>query len=445
MLIDKLDLYLNENYYPFHMPGSKRSDLLRSDLAYKRDLTEIENFDNLNDPKSIFVEMQDKIAELYKVRKSIISTNGSTSGILSAIRALTRKNKNILIQRSSHKSVFNACELNELRTSYVNIKTNSNLAIKDIDYDDLIYKLSLKDYAALVITSPSYEGYRLDLERIYKLCKKLNVKLLVDMAHGSHLLLDGTYKNTFDVAITSFHKNLSALTPGAAVLINDLELYDEIKRNMAIFQTSSPSYLILQSIDEMLDKFSSFYGLNAKLTKMLDKLYELKLENLYLIDDKHKDKSKILISTKNTNISGEELQKLLRKEKIEIEMSYPDYALLIATIFDSKEAFDRLALALLKIDKKLSKQEEKLEFFFNEANKKYEIYEALNYKRERVKLRDSLGRLAADFIYAYPPGIPIIVPGEIIDEKVLSNIYYFLKNKINVNIKEDFIHCIIDK
>ena len=102
-------------------------------------------------------------------------------------------------------------------------------------------------------------------------------------------------------------------------------------------------------------------------------------------------------------------------------------------------------MALLKIDKKLSKQEEKLEFFFNEANKKYEIYEALNYKRERVKLRDSLGRLAADFIYAYPPGIPIIVPGEIIDEKVLSNIYYFLKNKINVNIKEDFIHCIIDK
>lgn len=445
MLIDKLDLYLNENYYPFHMPGSKRSDLLRSDLAYKRDLTEIEDFDNLNDPKSIFVEMQDKIAGLYQVKESIISTNGSTCGILSAIRALTRKNKNILIQRSSHKSVFNACELNELRTSYVNIKTDSNLAVKDIDYDDLIYKLSLKDYAALVITSPSYEGYILDLERIYKLCKKSKVKLLVDMAHGSHLLLDGTYQNTFDVAITSFHKNLSALTPGAAVLINDLELYDEIKRNMAIFQSSSPSYLILQSIDEMLDMFSSFYGLNAKLTKRLEKLYGLKLENLHLIDDKHKDKSKILISTKNTNISGEELQKLLRKEKIEIEMSYPDYALLIATIFDSKEAFERLSLALLKIDKKLSKQEKKLEFFLDEANKKYEIYEALNYKRERIKLKDSLGKVSADFIYAYPPGIPIVVPGEIIDEKVLSNIYYFLKNKINVNIKEDFIHCIIDK
>ena len=171
MLIDKLDLYLNENYYPFHMPGSKRSDLLRSDLAYKRDLTEIEDFDNLNDPKSIFVEMQDKIAELYQVKKSIISTNGSTCGILSAIRALTRKNKNILIQRSSHKSVFNACELNYLETSYVNIKTDSNLAVRDIDYDDLTYKLSHKDYAALVITSPSYEGYRLDLERFTSFVK----------------------------------------------------------------------------------------------------------------------------------------------------------------------------------------------------------------------------------------------------------------------------------
>ena len=195
----------------------------------------------------------------------------------------------------------------------------------------------------------------------------------------------------------------------------------------------------------MLDKFSSFYELNTELTQRLDKLYELKLENLYIIDDKHKDKSKILISTKNTNISGEELQKLLRKEKIEIEMSYPDYALLIATIFDSKEAFERLSLALLKIDKKLSKKEKKLEFFLDEANKKYEIYEALNYKSERIKLNDSLGKVSSDFIYAYPPGIPIIVPGEIIDEKVLSNIYYFIKNKINVNIKEDFIHCIIDK
>lgn len=445
MLNEKLDLYLNENYYPFHMPGSKRSDMLRSDLAYKRDLTEIENFDNLNDPKTIFVEMQEKIAEIYQVKKSIISTNGSTSGILAVIRALTRKNKNILIQRSSHKAVFNACELNELRTSYVNIKTDKIQATKDIDYDDLIYKLSLKDYAALVITSPSYEGYILDIERIYKLCKKFEVKLIVDMAHGSHLLLNGSYKNTFDLAITSFHKNLSALTPGAAVLINDLEFYEEIKRNMAIFQTSSPSYLILQSIDEMLDSFDSFYNLNENLNRLLDNLYYLKLNNLILVDDANKDRSKILISTKDTNITGEGLQRLLKDEKIEIEMAYPDYALLIATIFDSSEAFESLASALLKIDGKLSKKEKHIYFPLDEVSKKYEIYEALNYKKKKFRLEDSIGKVAADFIYAYPPGVPIIVPGELIDEKIIENIKYFLVNNININIEKDFISCIIDK
>ena len=258
MLNEKLDLYLKEGYYPFHMPGSKRSKILRSDLPYRRDLTEIYGFDNLNDPEDIFIQMEERLAQIYRVNKAIISTNGSTSGILSTIRALCRDNKNILIQRSSHKSVYNACELNSLNVSYINIVTDEQLAIKDIDYENLEEKLKEKNYQALVLTSPSYEGYLLDLKRIYKLCRENNTKLILDMAHGSHLPLTNLYDNSFDLAITSFHKNLSALTPSAAVLINDMEYFDEIKRNMAIFQTSSPSYVILQSIDEMIEKFESF-------------------------------------------------------------------------------------------------------------------------------------------------------------------------------------------
>src|SRR5699024_4737223 len=124
MLNENLDLYLNEGYYPFHMPGSKRSKILRSDLPYRRDLTEIYGFDNLNDPEDIFIQMEERLAQIYRVNKAIISTNGSTSGILSTIRAFTRDRKNILIQRSSHKSVYNACELNSLNVSYINIVTD---------------------------------------------------------------------------------------------------------------------------------------------------------------------------------------------------------------------------------------------------------------------------------------------------------------------------------
>ena len=445
MLNEKLDLYLKEGYYPFHMPGSKRSKILRSDLSYRRDLTEIYGFDNLNDPEDIFIQMEERLAQIYRVNKAIISTNGSTSGILSTIRALCRDNKNILIQRSSHKSVYNACELNSLNVSYTNIVTDEQLAIKDIDYENLEEKLKEKNYQALVLTSPSYEGYLLDLKRIYKLCRENNTKLILDMAHGSHLPLTNLYDNSFDLAITSFHKNLSALTPSAAVLINDMEYFDEIKRNMAIFQTSSPSYVILQSIDEMIEKFESFDELYKKLENNLDDLYKLKLDNIKLIEDSRKDKTKLLISTKNTNINGSDLEKLLREDRIEIEMSYPDYVLLISTIFDTEDGFNRIKKSLRRIDGLLGAKSKSYSLELPIPQKKLEIYEAINCKKKYVKLEDSLGKIAGEFVYAYPPGSPIIAPGEIIDAEILATITYMLDNNIHLNIKGEYISVIIDK
>lgn len=445
MLNEKLDLYLNEGYYPFHMPGSKRSKILRSDLPYRRDLTEIYGFDNLNDPEDIFIQMEERLAQIYRVNKAIISTNGSTSGILSTIRAFTRDRKNILIQRSSHKSVYNACDLNSLNVSYINIVADEQLAIKDIDHEDLEEKLKEKNYQALVLTSPSYEGYLLNLKRIYKLCRENNTKLILDMAHGSHLPLTSLYDNSFDVAITSFHKNLSALTPSAAVLINDMEYFDEIKRNMAIFQTSSPSYVILQSIDEMIEKFKSFGPLYTNLENNLDDLYKLRLDYLKIIDDPEKDRSKILISTKNSNISGSDLDKLLREDKIEIEMSYPNYVLLISTIFDIKDGFNRLKNSLRRIDGLLEDKNKSYSLELPIPQKKLEIYEAIDYKKKLVKLEDSLGKIAGEFVYAYPPGSPILAPGELIDEKILSTFTYMLENNIHLNIKDEYIAVLIDK
>ncbi|WP_311516836.1 aminotransferase class I/II-fold pyridoxal phosphate-dependent enzyme [uncultured Anaerococcus sp.] len=445
MLNEKLDLYLEENYYPFHMPGSKRSELLRKDLAYVRDLTEIDGFDNLNDPSDIFIQMQEEISKIYEVKKSIISTNGSTCGILACLRALTYTNKNILIQRSSHKAVYNACELNQLKISYLNVKTNDISAIVDINYDDLENKLSKKKYACLVVTSPSYEGYLLDLDRIYKLCQKYSTKLVVDMAHGSHLPITDTYSKSFDIAISSFHKNLSALTPGAVVLINDLEYFDEIKRNMAIFQTSSPSYLILQSIDEMLDKFPQFHALYENLNKWIDDLLKINLGKLQLIDCKNKDKTKILISTQGTNLTGHDLANKLKEKKIEVEMTYPNYVLLISTIFDRKEGFDRLKKSLIEIDKNIIQQTNKATFKLKIPIKKMEIYETINKPKKLFPLKESLGKISASFLYAYPPGIPIIAPGELIDEDIIKNINFLMDNEININIPNNKIACIIDK
>lgn len=180
MLNKKLDEYLKNDYYPFHMPGSKRTDILRDDLPYQRDLTEIEGFDNLNDPGDILLDLNKKIAEIYGVKNAIISTNGSTCGILATIRALTYENNNILIQRSSHKAVYNAIELNNLNPSYIDVVLSEENAVVDIDYEDFYKKIRSKDFAAVIVTSPSYEGYIIDLKKIYKECQKQKVPLIVE-------------------------------------------------------------------------------------------------------------------------------------------------------------------------------------------------------------------------------------------------------------------------
>ena len=211
---------------------------------------------------------------------------------------------------------------------------------------------------------------------------------------------------------------------------------------MAIFQTSSPSYVILQSIDEMIEKFPSFHKMYDNLINNLLYLYKNDFKNLQVIDSSLKDKSKILISTNKTNISGSELASLLREEKIEIEMAYPNYVLLISTIFDRKEGFIRLTDALNKIDRNITNLDQKSSFTFKIPQKSLEIYECIHRNKKIYKLYDSIGKICGDFIYAYPPGIPILVPGELIDEDIIKNIKFLLANNINMNISDENISCI---
>ncbi|MDU6063603.1 MAG: decarboxylase, partial [Anaerococcus sp.] len=235
------------------------------------------------------------------------------------------------------------------------------------------------------------------------------------------------YKDNFsyDLAITSFHKNLSALTPASGIIIKNKKIdTKEIRRNMAIFQTSSPSYLISGSIDDMIDKFPNFFDLWDDLVENLNSLYQTRLKNLKFINSKNKDISKILISCKNTNINGNDLADLLYKEKIEIEMASATYVILISSIFDTKEGFDRLKNALIKIDKKIKYKKSDFSFDFVECEKKYSISESFLKENHLDKIEKSQGKISAAYVYAYPPGIPLLIPGEIINQKIIDQIKY---------------------
>ena len=247
------------------------------------------------------------------------------------------------------------------------------------------------------------------------------------------------WQNYFDIAITSFHKNLSALTPAACVFINNEKYFSEIQRNMAIFQTSSPSYIIMQSIDDMVNNYCKFNDLYKIMKENLDELYTLKLKHLKLIEHPNKDKSKILISTNNSNINGDMLQSLLKQEKIEIEMSYPSYALLISTIFDKKIGFDRLKEALIKIDKNLDSGENASNFSYFIPETIKSIKDAQLSKKKCININNAKNRISGQFIYAYPPGIPLVVPGEVIDSTIIKTINNMFNNGISLNISTDVL------
>lgn len=437
MLLEKLDAYLENDIYSFSMPAHKRNtNILNKKLPYDRDITEIRGFDNLNDPKTIFASMENKLKDIYKAKDFIISTNGSTCGILASIRTLTYANKKILIQRNSHKSVYNALELFKLDYDFIDLKFKNDIAY-DLDYDDLKDKLSKNTYQAIVLTSPTYEGYMVDLKKIKKFSK--DIPIILDMAHGSHLVLDTYYDGfDFDLAITSFHKNLSALTPASGIIVKGKDIdARELRRNMAIFQTSSPSYVLCQSIDDMIENFNIFPKMYANLKENLKDLYEIKLNKIKFINDLNKDFSKIIISCKNTNIGGDFLSEQLYKEKIEIEMAHSTYLILISSIFDTKKGFDRLANALLKVDKNLFYKKNNFNFSYKIPKKILPLSKAIYMKTSMLDLDKSKGRISGDFIYAYPPGIPLIVPGEIFDEDIILNIKNLLSNSINLNIENE--------
>lgn len=440
MLFNELENYLGKDIYPFHMPGHKRNKRFNTNLGYGYDITEIDKFDNLNNPTGILRQSEKDCAKIYNVKDSIFSVNGSTCGILSVIRALTYNNKNVLISRASHKSVYNAMELCNLNPSYI-LPNYSNIGFfKEINTNTLEDMLKEENYAFVMITSPTYEGYLSDLSKIRKLCHKYNTYLIVDAAHGSHIgfLENQDFISTnCDISIMSFHKNLSGLTQTAVININNENIdINEIRRNMAIFQSSSPSYILINSICNLVDEFNLYYDKFKFLDKMLDEFYKEKYNFLEIIDDYNKDRSKILISTRKSNITGFDLQKLLKNEKIEIEYSSRNFALLISTIFDSKKGFIRLKNALRKIDNSIDCGENEISFSYEIPDKIYNIDEAIKKNFVEIPIENSNNLISHEYIYSYPPGIPIIAPGERINYKIIKNL---LDSKINLTNGLDII------
>lgn len=423
-----------EGVYPFHMPGHKRQSEWLEGL-FDADITEIYGADNLHAPSGIIADAQKRAAELFGVTETLFLTGGSTVGILSAISAACGYDDKIIIARNCHKSVYNACIINRLKVSFVYPQSDCDLGCAgQVTPWDIAEEMDRSGARVVVITSPTYEGIVSDIESISKEVHIRGGVLIVDAAHGAHLGFNDYFPKSArqlgaDIVVESAHKTLPCLTGAALLHICTEEVAaSAVKRAVGIYLTSSPSYPILCSIDRFIYKASET-DLFSSYKERLEAFYRISsvLTKLKII--RTDDPSKIIISTRGTSINGFELKETLLKDyKIELEMALPEYALAMTSMADSDKGLYRLAIALVEIDKKLSVCEKKPFYFPPKPKIRGCFTEKSPFASEFVSFEQAVGRVSLDFIFAYPPGCPIVAPSEEITPEILE----YIKGIINM-------------
>lgn len=464
--------------YSFHMPGHKRNPafLKETDVArltngahplygaFLIDTTETEETDDLHHAEGILKEAQERAGALYRNRirekkkdASLLAdmethylVGGATAGVLSAVSAVCGEGGTVVAARNAHRSFYHALFLSGARAAYVVPKPAADGSRilpfpGPVSPEEIEMALQAHPGAAAVFcTSPTYEGVVSPIAGIARCAHEKGIPLIVDEAHGAHFSLDGRLPESAiaqgaDIVIRSVHKTLAALTQTALLHVQG-ELVDRKKlaRFLAVFQSSSPSYVLMSSIDTALRDMEAHAG------ERFDTLFSFRQQieeaaagwkHLYPVPRTvAQDPCKLTILAKNA--SG--VRQILRDEyHIEAETADDARLILILTPYDTKEGTDALCDALCRIDRALAAtcgrhpEQEVIEGKEAAAPAVWSripgasgltIREAWDAPSEETGLSGAAGRISADFLYAYPPGIPLIAPGEIYDAQLIEMI-----------------------
>ena len=436
-LWEELENYSASDYYPFHMPGHKRIFT----IPYQYDITEIEGFDNLHDAKGLLLSLQQKAARVYHAEESFFLVNGATGGILSAVSAVAQDGKKLLMARNCHKSVYHAAQLNRLHADYLWPDRIEEFDIQgEIRASKVRERLkNRQDICGVLITSPTYDGIISDIKEIAEAVHACGVPLIVDEAHGAHFALsekapESAVECGADIVINSVHKTLPALTQTALLHVQGTYIdREKLKSYLRIYQSSSPSYLLMASIDACVDfieregrqSYERLLAFRERIDKKAADFSHIRI----LPAEGRRDPGKLVISVKNSGMTGQELYRLLlQKYHLQMEMAAPSYVLGILTGMDTDEGVERLIYALEEIDGEIAKmaagikEAEEIDDTYHiiPASSGLSIYEAAEREKEWIYPEESAGRISGGFLYLYPPGIPFLAPGEMIGEKQIT-------------------------
>ena len=479
-LLERLTEYAGSDAYPFHMPGHKRREITDGIPGgfpdpYGIDITEIDGFDNLHHAEGILKDAMETVAAIYGADRSWYLVNGSTCGILSAVFATTENGGKILTARNCHKAVYHAICLNRLEAEYLYPEEITEFGINGGIRAEDVRKALEKDamhcagnsgdvrgkitkIQAVLITSPTYEGVVSDIRAIADAAHEYGIPLIVDEAHGAHLeyadqchsFPKSALEYGADIVIQSLHKTLPCFTQTAILHVKGKFVdQDRVSRYLSMFQTSSPSYLFMAGMERCI-RYMDGDGRNEMIRyeKRLERFME-RMEGLQVLEvldreicGKYRtvagwDPSKIVVSTMRAeDFHGEELAETLRRKyHLEMEMTAPEYVIAMTSLMDTEEGFERLGTALLEIDgalrrrtesgrkeKAASETPEGLESKLSHPVRRMLICEAMDADTERTAFQDTVGKVSAEFVYLYPPGIPIIAPGEVFTDAIVEKI-----------------------
>lgn len=447
--------HADRNPVSFHMPGHKGSHIYREngygdflDKIMDCDITEIPGADNLFQAEGIIAETMKKYEKLYQVKKSYLLVNGSSGGLIAAILACVKPGGRLIMARNCHKSVFNALGLASIEPVYAYPEEAKDCGILgEVTVDEIARCMDENpDAEAVILPSPNYYGICSDIGAIAEEVHKRGKILIVDQAHGAHLKFFGKYggaeslingdfpasaeEQGADIVINSIHKTLASFTQSALLnltsdRVNPFLLEDKLQT----MESSSPSYPMMAALDINADLLSACgERLIREWAENLEYFYAEagRISGLKVLLPQNLDPTKLNIDMSAYGINGNELEELLMERDIYIELVTGNIVMCMTGIGNTRKDYERLLEALKEIaEQRRGALEGKAEL--KQAVQPKVLTRTLKQmavpaEKAFVHLKETAGRVCASSIIPYPPGIPIVCPGEVIDEDVIEYI-----------------------
>ncbi len=410
-----------------HMPGHKRNPVFGNDI-FAYDITEIEGFDNLHNPKGIMADAERKLCGLYNAKRSFIQVNGATGGILTLIMAAARPGGTLAIGSNCHISVWHAAELSGCRIRLLSTSDPEGLPFAGQVTPETVEEALAEDpsICAVIITSPTYEGIVSPTPGIYAVTDKSGIPLIIDSAHGAHLGLSPHFlpAPTCDADVVSLHKTLPSPTQTAAVnLYTDKIDTFRVMHFIDVFESSSPSYVLTDGAISCIDQLAEGIVPLDRWAELLDSVIYTplaSLKHIKLYDSPVHDKSKIVLIC-----SGIKLAQHLRSAfNIEVEAAFSSHLIAMTGAGDTEESLTRFKEAILSSDLPEFAKPKSLEPVSDLPGKRLtvSIRDALSSDRIMIPIDRCESRISAEYVFCYPPGVPLLIPGETITPELIQKI-----------------------